>query len=364
MKKLMFTFFVLVTVLLTSTFISARDANAQATCPSSGTYGKDVGRNYFVQVVKRLSGVTYNEFAVDALMTWKPYENTRAYWNPLATTWKMNPVCNFNSVGVQNYINEETGVRATANTLNLRYYNAIRIMMNLQGFDREAIRSSLGTWGTCSGSRCDSLLDKWQQLYNQYKKSGANSSGNSSCGSGDGIYLYEHINYEGKCQKFTGDSARPENWSVGNDNVSSIKIVGKYQATLYEHADFRGAASTFSSSDPDLRNDAVGNDRVSSIRIARAGYGSTCDGSPGVYLYEHNNYEGRCQKFTRDSASPEGWRVGNDSVSSIRLVGGYKARLFEHAGFAGVSSTFYISDPNLGDNTVGNDRASSLLVWR
>ncbi len=67
--------------------LTSTQVNAQASCPPSNcTYGKDVGRDYFNQVVGRLSNVSASDFAVDALMAWKPYENTRACWNPLATT--------------------------------------------------------------------------------------------------------------------------------------------------------------------------------------------------------------------------------------------------------------------------------------
>jgi len=138
-----------------------------ASCPPRNcTQGKYAGRDFFVQVVQSLSDVPMSNFAVDALLAWKPHENTNACWNPLATTWKMESVCNFNSVGVQHYQDQNMGVRATANTINQGYYDAIRRMLRLEAFDREAVRTALGTWGTCSGRRCDSLLNKWQDLWN------------------------------------------------------------------------------------------------------------------------------------------------------------------------------------------------------
>ena len=152
--------------------VSDRGAGSQsASAPSSSCppanpiAGKDVGRDYFVQVVGRLKDVPASDFAANALEAWKPYENTLASWNPLATTWKMDAVCNFNSVGVQNYQNQDMGTQATANTLNLGYYDAIRKMLRKEAFDREGMRAALGTWGTCSGQGCDSLLDKWQSLW-------------------------------------------------------------------------------------------------------------------------------------------------------------------------------------------------------
>ena len=142
--------------------------------PVNCTYGKDVSRDYFVQVVQNLKGVPMSEFAVDALEAWKPYENPKACWNPLATTWQMGTVCYFNclkkdsqgncSIGVQNFQDQVDGV-ATANTLNLNYYDAILNMLAYEAFDREGLRLALGTWGTCKGAKCDPLLDDWQKLW-------------------------------------------------------------------------------------------------------------------------------------------------------------------------------------------------------
>lgn len=505
-KILRYAFGVFVALLVVT--LTATQVNAQASCPPRNcTYGKDVGRDYFSQVVGRLSNVPASDFAVDALMAWKPYENTRACWNPLATTWKMTDVCNFNSVGVQNYQDQATGVRATANTLNLGYYDAIRKMLRMEAFDREGMRSALGTWGTCRGASCDALLDQWQALWNRYKGSGssggpsgytrcadegqrcnfsgtkdvaygangrwayrngvtggadcnnsvfgdpivgvqkacyikdtAGSGGGSNCDGGEGVYLYEHSNYQGRCTKLTGDASQPRDWFVGNDAVSSVRMIGSWTATLYEHDNYQGTSSRFTGSDTDLGNDAIGHDRTSSARIARgssgggssggpSGYaycategqrcnfsgakdvaygangrfayrtsvtggidcnngvfgdpisgvqkacyikdaagggtsGGNCDGGEGVYLYEHTNYQGRCTKLTGDAANPRSWSVGNDAVSSLRMVGNWTATLYEHDDYQGASSRFTGSDPDLRDDAIGNDRASSIRLAR
>lgn len=101
---------------------------------------------------------------------------------------------------------------------------------------------------------------------------------------------------------------------------------------------------------------------MASISTVAMAAGSNCDGGDGVYLYEHINYAGKCFKFTSNSSSPDGWYVGNDAVSSVRIVGNYKVTLYEHADYKGASSTFEVSDLDLRDNSVGNDRASSIKV--
>jgi len=88
---------------------------------------------------------------------------------------------------------------------------------------------------------------------------------------GDGVYLYDDINYGGACLKWTADD--PELGDDGfHDRTSSIRFVGsfaggRYKATLYEHHSYTGASTTFTADDPWLGDDAIGNDRADSIRI-------------------------------------------------------------------------------------------------
>ena len=100
----------------------------------------------------------------------------------------------------------------------------------------------------------------------------------SSPCTGDGVYLYEDINYGGACLKWTADD--PELGDDGwHDRASSIKFVGsysggRYKATLYEHYSYTGAFTTFSADDPWLGDDAIGNDSADSIRIQQVPF---CD---------------------------------------------------------------------------------------
>lgn len=190
------------------------------------------------------------------------------------------------------------------------------------------------------------------------------AGGNSNCDGGQGVYLYEHPNYSGRCSKFTGDSPNPRGWYVGNDAASSIRIVGNYEATVYEHDDYNGTSSNFTGDDSDFGNDTIGHDRASSIRVRTRSSGGTsnCDGGEGAYLYEHSNYGGRCSKFTGDSPSPSGWYVGNDQASSIRIIGNYEATVYEHDNYNGASSAFSSDDSDFGNDVIGHDRVSSIRV--
>lgn len=191
------------------------------------------------------------------------------------------------------------------------------------------------------------------------------AGGNSNCDGGQGVYLYENGGYQGRCSKFTGDSPNPRNWYIGNDAASSIKIVGSYEAIVYQDDEYNGANSTFTADDSDLGNDVIGNDQVSSLRVHARNTGSgssNCDGGEGVYLYEHSDYGGRCSKLNSDAPNPGNWYIGNDTASSIRLIGNYETTVYEHDAYNGANSHFVGDDPNLGNDAIGQDNVSSIRV--
>jgi len=96
--------------------------------------------------------------------------------------------------------------------------------------------------------------------------SGGTTSGGSNCDGSGGVYLYEHAQYGGRCSPFTGDSEWPD-WYVGNDTVSSVRIVGAYVVAMFQHAWYGGASTTLTSDSAWPNDWAVGNDAVSSVRV-------------------------------------------------------------------------------------------------
>jgi len=208
-----------------------------------------------------------------------------------------------------------------------------------------------------------SLLPQAAQA--QPRSEAVGSAASSRC-QGDGVYLYEHANYKGRCRMWTA-SDKDFGDDNFNDMASSIHFVGsygggKYVAILYEHAGRGGARTVFAVDDPNLGDDAIGHDRASSIRIDKV---PQCTGD-GVYLYENKNFGGRCRKFvgSPDDLTYTGF---NDTASSLKLAGTYgggrrTVTLCENAGYGGRCTTFTSDDPNLGNDEVGHDRASSLRV--
>jgi len=191
------------------------------------------------------------------------------------------------------------------------------------------------------------------------------SAASSRC-EGDGIYLYEHSNYGGRCRKWTEDDKDFSDDGF-NDMASSIRFVGsygggKYAVLLFADAGKRGVQSAFGADDPDLGNNKIGHDTASSIKIGKV---PQCEGD-GIYLYEDKNFGGRCRKFTA-SYDDMGNTGFEDTASSIKFAGTYAGgrrtvTLCAHPGYNGACTTLREDDPNLGNDEVGHDRTSSLRI--
>jgi parallel beta-helix repeat protein len=137
------------------------------TCSMPGRDVPERAPDFFEGVLNRLS-IPISDFALEALKVWTRYENTEACWNPLATTWDMGEKSwDFNAAGVKNYVDKDTGVEATANTLSLSYYEAIRQMLARLSFDEEAIQQAVATWSGLSPSDpyVVNLVNEWKGLY-------------------------------------------------------------------------------------------------------------------------------------------------------------------------------------------------------
>jgi hypothetical protein len=88
--------------------------------------------------------------------------------------------------------------------------------------------------------------------------------------------------------------------------------------------------------------------------------------SPGIYLCKDANYVG-CRYFPANSYGGYldfGRADGNDNdtFSSIKIVGPYWVSLFSNTNYGGTAENFYFDDPNLADDGIGNDTASSMSI--
>jgi murein DD-endopeptidase MepM/ murein hydrolase activator NlpD len=84
----------------------------------------------------------------------------------------------------------------------------------------------------------------------------------------DQIALFVDANYSGQCVvKGIGQYPNPGAIGLPNDSISSIKVGGNVKAILCRDDNYSGTCETFTSDDPHLGNNSIGNDQVSSVKV-------------------------------------------------------------------------------------------------
>jgi hypothetical protein len=145
----------------------------------------------------------------------------------------------------------------------------------------------------------------------------------------------------------TSCTACPPDTTSGSGARSCVR-----GAVLCSDIGFGGTCQNFVTANPSLVGTRVGNDTVSSIRMT-----PQCN---GVTLCSDVDFGGVCQNFTSDNPDLRGSRVGNDTASSIKLGGSCLAvRLCTDANFGGVCQDFISDNADLRNSIIGNDTASA-----
>ena len=86
----------------------------------------------------------------------------------------------------------------------------------------------------------------------------------------DEVAVYADPDHRGACQvRGIGDYRDPGAIGISNDSMSSIRVGGNVKAILYEHADYGGREETFTGDDSNLGDNHIGNDSVSSMKVQR-----------------------------------------------------------------------------------------------
>ena len=196
-----------------------------------------------------------------------------------------------------------------------------------------------------------------------------------------GVTLYEGDDFHGRSETFYGDDPRLDDNRIGNDRASSVEVPRGCEATLYEHADYRGRSIVLTRDAWALRGTALGDDAVSSLRVDCRGGPSSAppppvfvpvepegpgaagwSGRPAVILYREDDFRGVGETFELDDPNLRDNAIGNDAASSLRVAPGCEATLYEHADYGGHSLTLSEDLRTLRGSRLGNDAVSSLRV--
>ncbi|RMG91264.1 MAG: hypothetical protein D6706_18375, partial [Chloroflexi bacterium] len=193
------------------------------------------------------------------------------------------------------------------------------------------------------------------------------TSGGSSCNNpgpnNDQIGLYEQANYCGNYKMLgVGEYANPGAMGFANDSASSIKVGNNVKALLCKDDNYGGDCEWFTGDDPDLSNNSIGNNQVSSVKV-ESKWGNCNPGADQIALFVDGNYGGQCVvKGIGNYSNPGAIGLPNDSISSVKVGSNVQAILCRDDNYGGGCETFISNDSNLSDNSIGNDQVSSVKV--
>lgn len=119
----------------------------------------DPREDWAAALLEAIGNDTPTAATVGFLEAWARAENTQAAFNPLATTQGADGATDFNSVGVKNYPDYETGVRATVETLTNGFFP--RTLAGLVSNQPVVDDGEMGTWGTGGAALRDQLAQAW-----------------------------------------------------------------------------------------------------------------------------------------------------------------------------------------------------------
>lgn len=116
----------------------------------------EYGMNYGTQVGRKVTQAFGGRWTPEKQRffdAWARAEGTKAAYNPFATTRAGFPSTQFNSVGVKNYRDLETGVAATIDTLSLDYYTQIVKLLRSDNVTAKQLAEAVAAspWGTGTG---------------------------------------------------------------------------------------------------------------------------------------------------------------------------------------------------------------------
>lgn len=184
--------------------------------------------DYFGAVIAYL-GVPDTIGNRDFLEGWAQVENTKAKWNPLATSQDAPGATNFNSIGVKNYPSAVEGAQATAQTIK-SYPNIMAALQTgspIVGGITAGITHDFGIW--VSGGEGQGTA-KWQATATKYAQAVWNNAQGDP--SGRGAYSgYGVGNYPLGTGKWStpGGAAK----TVGEDVLSALGLTGLAKDALY-----------------------------------------------------------------------------------------------------------------------------------
>lgn len=179
---------------------------------------------------------------------------------------------------------------------------------------------------------------------------------------GSGVLVFDQPNYQGRSEFFSVDDPDLRDNLIGNDTISSFRIIGPIRLVLFEHIFYNGRQETFTTDDPDLAGSHIGDNTASSLVLIAPGFNLNDIIRPFATLFEKIGYLGQKEDFYANDSDLRDNIIGNDNASSFQLVGGAIVRLFKHINYGGIVELFTHWNADLSKTLIGDNTTSSIQV--
>jgi len=181
-----------------------------------------------------------------------------------------------------------------------------------------------------------------------------------------GVRGFTECSYRGQSatlQEGEYNNAQLNQMGIANNSISGVQVADGYQAELFLNDFQRGGSGTLSTNNPCLTGQY--NNAISSIIVKKIGAaGSTANAQPVATLYAHCNYRGGSVQLPAgkfDDNALERAGVQQDTVSSIKLLPGYKATVYAGPLF-NAKKIVLTADDDCLDNDDMNEQLSSIVI--
>jgi hypothetical protein len=194
------------------------------------------------------------------------------------------------------------------------------------------------------------------------------------CTAQNGITIYANCNYGGASQQLKAGRYSLGSTSIGNGNLSSIKIPAGFKVTIYNgYSPGLGSDNATYTSGVDCLSNDGWNDKANSIVVEKTynnpfAPNNNSNANNGYYnrgqvtLFSDCNYQGARKSFAEGEYRIEEIGIGNDAASSIRVPYGWSVTVYENGDFGGKKQLYSTDIPCLGNGW--NDEISSIRVNR
>lgn len=178
-----------------------------------------------------------------------------------------------------------------------------------------------------------------------------------------GAAVYTECDYRGtyaNLREGTYNNAQLNDLGIDNNTISALQVADGYQVDLYVNDFQRGTSGMLDTDNPCL----VGryNDAISSLVVTKKANINAA--TPAATMYVHCNYRGGNVQLPvgrYDQNALKDLLVSDNTVSSIKLLKGYTATIFDGPNFNGKSVVINGDDDCL-DNDDMNEKLSSMII--